>query len=216
MDIYLIGADGSKFHFPVNPEEITIRREKQYETVNILRIGEVDFSQVSKIKEISFSSFFPHPNNYDASYCRYPRLMNPQHAMNRLNSMLISNSPRRLMITTTEVNILIMVSAHDTKFKGGEPGDVYFDLICRTYKEGRVRTASPATASNGGQTAKTTRSDTKPVPKVYTVKTGDNLTSIAKRQLGSSSKWRAIYDKNKKLIGKDPNKIKPGMKLVMP
>lgn len=52
--------------------------------------------------------------------------------------------------------------------------------------------------------------------KTYTVKSGDSLSKIAKLELGSSSKWNEIYKLNAKIIGSDPNRIKPGQKLVMP
>lgn len=47
---------------------------------------------------------------------------------------------------------------------------------------------------------------------VYTVKPGDNLSVIA-RKLGLSS-WRDLYDANKKVIGSNPNLIRPGQKLT--
>ena len=49
----------------------------------------------------------------------------------------------------------------------------------------------------------------------YTVKGGDTLSSIAKNKLGSSSKWKDIYNLNKDII-KDPNLIHKGQKLKLP
>ena len=51
--------------------------------------------------------------------------------------------------------------------------------------------------------------------KTYTVKAGDSLSKIAKLELGDSSKWNQIYKLNQKMIGKDPNAMKPGQKLVL-
>ncbi len=49
----------------------------------------------------------------------------------------------------------------------------------------------------------------------YTVQKGDNLSKIALKQLGSSSKWREIYNANKDKI-KNPNLIYVGQKLTIP
>jgi len=49
----------------------------------------------------------------------------------------------------------------------------------------------------------------------HEVKKGETLSSIAKKYLGSTSKWREIYNANKDII-KDPNKIYVGQKLKIP
>ena len=53
------------------------------------------------------------------------------------------------------------------------------------------------------------------VPTTYTVVKGDNLSKIAKRELGDANKWRAIFEANKDLI-KDPDLIYPGQVLKIP
>ena len=50
----------------------------------------------------------------------------------------------------------------------------------------------------------------------YVVKAGDTLSTIAKKIYGEESAYTKIYDANKDQIGKDPDKIKVGMKLVIP
>lgn len=49
-----------------------------------------------------------------------------------------------------------------------------------------------------------------------TVKKGDSLSRIAKKLLGDASRWKEIYALNKDVIGKNPDLIKPGMKLKLP
>lgn len=59
-------------------------------------------------------------------------------------------------------------------------------------------------------TTKTTReTDNKEIPSTYTVKPGDYLILIAKKELGDGNKWADIYNLNKDQI-KDPNLIYPG------
>jgi nucleoid-associated protein YgaU len=50
----------------------------------------------------------------------------------------------------------------------------------------------------------------------YTVKKGDNLWNIAKKHLGSGSKWKDIYNANKGVIGSNPNLIYAGQKITIP
>lgn len=56
----------------------------------------------------------------------------------------------------------------------------------------------------------------KPKQKTYTVKKGDSLASISRQMYGTPDRWADIYKKNRKVIGSDPDLIKPGQKLVIP
>ena len=49
----------------------------------------------------------------------------------------------------------------------------------------------------------------------YTVKSGDCLWNIAKKQLGDGSRWKEIYELNKDKI-KNPNLIYPDQSLTLP
>lgn len=52
--------------------------------------------------------------------------------------------------------------------------------------------------------------------KVVVVKKGDTLSLIAQRTLGSPDRYKDIYEKNKDVIGPDPNTIYQGMWLRLP
>ncbi|MGO4268524.1 LysM peptidoglycan-binding domain-containing protein [Paenibacillus sp. TAF58] len=217
MDFTLEDPSGVKFQFPVNPAEVNIRRDKSFETVTIIHGGEVDIPQGVKIKEITFSSFFPavekDPKKQEkADYYKCDPLPDPQIAMNQLNTWMESREPLRLIITGTAVNVLVMLTAHNSSFKGGEPGDVYFDVTFRTWQDYKVRTLAERSGDSGGES----RTDIKPVPRTYTVQSGDSLWGIAKMKLGTGSRWREIYEANADKIGSDPDQIWPGQELVMP
>ncbi|GLC80408.1 5'-nucleotidase C-terminal domain-containing protein [Lacrimispora brassicae] len=49
----------------------------------------------------------------------------------------------------------------------------------------------------------------------YTVKSGDSLSRIAKKELGSYNRWKEIYEANRDKI-KDPNVLTVGVQLVIP
>lgn len=211
FDIKLIDSSKNELWFPVNPTEINIRRDRSLETFQIINLGEVDFPHGEKIKEISFSSFFPAV--YDPSYCRYSDIPDPQLTMNAINTWMSEREPLRLMITPGEVNVLVILSSHNSTFKANEPGDVYFDLTFRTWREYRIRTLDEIDSDTALTEA---RPDLSPVPKTYLVQFGDTLWGIAKLNLGSGSRWREIYEANAAVIGPDPDRIFPGQELVMP
>ena len=51
--------------------------------------------------------------------------------------------------------------------------------------------------------------------KIYSVKKGDSLPSIAKSKYSKESQWTKIYEANKSTV-KNPNLIRPGQKLIIP
>jgi nucleoid-associated protein YgaU len=50
---------------------------------------------------------------------------------------------------------------------------------------------------------------------LYTVKSGDTLSKIAKEQYGNAGKYMVIFEANKPML-KDPDKIYPGQVLRIP
>ena len=63
-----------------------------------------------------------------------------------------------------------------------------------------------------GQIIKIPNGNSSIKPTTYVVKKGDTLTSIAKKY---NTTWRSIYNKNKSVIGNNPNKIYPGQVLTI-
>lgn len=51
--------------------------------------------------------------------------------------------------------------------------------------------------------------------RTVTVKEGDSLSKIAKRELGDANKWHAIFEANRDTI-KNPDLIHPGQVLTLP
>lgn len=73
----------------------------------------------------------------------------------------------------------------------------------------------PDTGADVSDGADTSVSKTLVYARTYTVKDGDTLKSLAKKYYGKSSKWKKIYNANKKKIPAS-QKLKKGMKLTIP
>jgi len=226
MDFYLFDGAGGFLHFPVNPQEVTIKREKLSEVFTLLNLGENEIATGEKLKEISFSSFFP--RDYD-SFCQYADIPDPQAAMNLLTLWTMSRRPVRLIITKTIINVLVLVIAHTSTFKGGEPGDVYFEFTARTWRNVGVRTAPMVPAGLLGTenrpdmefpsgTSRGLRADFQTSPGTYTVNSSsETVFDIAVRLLGDSNRWEDIYELNRNVIGANPFSVIPiGTVLTIP
>lgn len=55
-----------------------------------------------------------------------------------------------------------------------------------------------------------------PPARTYTVKEGDSLFAIARRELGDGMKWTELRDLNRSSVGSEGERLKPGMKITLP
>lgn len=82
-------------------------------------------------------------------------------------------------------------------------------------KDGRQQTAitSEQPIKSPALTADTIQ---KPKPlRIHSVQRGDTLSGISYKYYGSSNKWQKILDANRSIL-KNPNKLTPGTKLIIP
>ncbi|EGT5565564.1 LysM peptidoglycan-binding domain-containing protein [Clostridioides difficile] len=219
IDIYLKNEkEKIDFHFPVNPfDSLSIKKEKRFETVDIVNLGEFDIKKEGeKIREISFKTFLPF--QYDASYCRYSELKNPIEVVVMLEKWVDQAEPLRLIVTGFGYNGLVTISNFSNTQTAGREEDRDIEITFRTYRELKIETLKKETKSNTKTDLKDNRPNNKTTPKIYTVKSSDTLYKIAKNLLDKGSRWPEIYNipENKKVIGKNPNVIKKGQKLVIP
>lgn len=217
MDVYLRNdKEKQTFHFPVNPiGDITVNRSKKYNTVDIIDYGEVDLSDKGKkIKELSFNTLLP--KDYD-TYCRYRNIPKPAEAIAKLEKWMEQQEPLRLIITDFGFNNLVNIGSINEEGRAGETGDKYINISFRTHRDLKIQTlGSPKTTSKIKKVAlRNNRPTTKSNSRIYVVKPGDSLWKIAKWWYGNGVKWNIIYQKNRNIIGSNPNVIRPGQKLVM-
>lgn len=151
MDVYLIDElKNYKMQFPVNPiDNLSKSKEKKFTTADTIDFGEVDISDKgSKIREISFNSFFP--LEYDSSYCSYVPNMTPQDYTSLIEWWIDSDTQVRLIITDFNINELVNISKFTPEIKAGEVGDIYFSITFRTYREIKIQTVNNASNENLG------------------------------------------------------------------
>ncbi|WP_053069812.1 MULTISPECIES: LysM peptidoglycan-binding domain-containing protein [Clostridium] len=217
LDVYIKNIhdeDCMFFHFPVNPiDSLTINRSKKFETVDLINFGEVDFSSPGKkIKEISFNTILP---GRPDSFCRYLDIHKAEDTIKKLEQWMEQKEPIRLVITRLNINELVIISELPEDIRAGESDDKYITLTFRVYREPKIE--SLPVISNGSKQVqlKNNRPQRNSASGGYIVKPGDTLYKIAKNKLGKGSKWKIIYNKNKNVIGKNPNMIYPGMRLTI-
>ena len=202
MEIWLKQGSVS-FRFAVLPPEYEVTSESGNTQVIINALGEISLLGKRKLKNISFSSFFPEEKYY---FCEYTSFPTPSESVEIIEGMK-NNGVLQLVMTGTPVNMDCTIES----FVWGENDctkDINFTIEFKEYRKVVVKNISAATAEPQ-RAAKEVKSTT------YTVVKGDNLSKIAKNLTGSSGNWKTIYEQNKGVIGGNPNLIYPGQQLVI-
>lgn len=85
--------------------------------------------------------------------------------------------------------------------------------------ESSAKKADFSNVRSGQSTTAATPPGAAPPPRAartYTVASGDTLWAIAKKELGAGTRWPELYEKNRGVIGDNPDRIKPGQVLTIP
>jgi len=195
--------NAERLQLPVNPQEFQLTQGNTNTVVNVYNIGEINLIGKGRLAEITLESFFP---AQEYTFCAYTGFPRPYECVAMIERWRQSGKPIRLIITETPINLACAIESFSYKEQDGT-GDVYFTLELKEYRFVNVKTTNTTTA------ATTKREVSKTMPKTYVVKAGDTLWEIAKRFTGNGANYKLIAAKNNI---KDPSKIYPGQKLVLP
>ncbi|MGN7356782.1 LysM peptidoglycan-binding domain-containing protein [Paenibacillus sp. SAF-054] len=199
---------------PVNPEQIAVKTSHGYEDIQVTQLGEYTVIGESLLKEYAFASFFP--RDYHPGYCEYEDFPEPWAVVDTIEQWRSARKPVRLVITGTPIESLVTIRNFQYSERAGNPGDVFFDLELKEYREVKFRQVETSGTGKSMVVTGDYRPDTKTPPAFYIVVPNDTLWKIAQRTLGSGDRWKEIYAANEKVIGKNPNRMIPGQKLVIP
>lgn len=220
MQFWLSYSNGAeRLRLPVNPESIRVLKTHGYDDVLTTQLGEITVIGSDRLRDISFSSFFP--RDYNESFCEYADIPDPQEAVATIERWIETRKPIRLTITNS-VNIPVTVRSFTYEERAGHVGDVFFDIALKEYRFTELNKLTEKSA-NGSLTAfayvagePMREGVAVPLSADYTVKSGDSLSKIAHSMYANVDRWRDIYEANKATIGANPHLIKPGQVLTMP
>jgi LysM repeat protein len=201
----------TKFRFAVLPSEYEVTSESNNTQVVINSLGEVNLLGKRKLKNISFSSFFP---KQKYNFCEYTTFPTPKQSVKLIEKMK-NKGIVRLTMTGTPVNMNCTIESFTWGENDGTK-DINFTIEFKEYRKVKVKKTKVKELVVKTVVPADTQREAKEVSSTtYTVVAGDNLSKIAKNLTGSSANWQAIYNQNKGVIGDNPNLIYPGQQLVI-
>ncbi|MCL1859034.1 MAG: LysM peptidoglycan-binding domain-containing protein [Oscillospiraceae bacterium] len=206
-------GETEKIQFPVLPEVINIKNGSGNKSVSVAGLGEIVVKQDPTAVIISFSCFFPAA---EFPGIQVKSITPPQTLVDKITKWKNSDKPVHFIITGTSVNLFCTIEDFPVSEKKGDVGTIYYSITLKEYREVaarqiKIENSKAVIPSNSAPE----RTDNRVPPKTYTVVSGDCLWNIAKKYLGSGSRYIDIYNLNTDII-KNPNLIYPGQVLKLP
>lgn len=208
MDFYLTAPDGGRIHLPVNPERVTAQTESKVQTVEVIALGDIDIPRGITPARIGWEGFFPGAARQNTVFVK--TWQDPKALVGTISGWRRSNTKVRLLVTETPLNMDCYVAGFEHTWAGGY-GDCQYRLDLTEARE--LVILAEGERMRQQPTAQRPARPALPPAKTYTVRSGDTLFAIAKRTLGSGSRWREIYTANASVIGRDPNILRVGQVL---
>ena len=207
---------------PVLPEKLAVRFPGKNETATVLELGEVNRIRAKGLGEISWESHFPARS---APYVTGWEGVSPEEYIRDIEEARDSRESGRFSLTGTGLNINLAVAVEDFSYeeRGGEPGDVYYSIKLKEWKDySAVRVSLPAPQKAVKSQPKRAGKPEAASAKTHTVVKGDCLWAIAQKYYGDGGKYPQLYQKNKAVIdggnkgtGNPKYTIYPGQKLTL-
>lgn len=204
---------------PIPPQKIPIKYPGQNETATLINGEEINITRPPGLAEISIDVVIPQMDYPCASWDG--SVEDAEEFISRLQDLKESGDTFEFIVIRDSFDTNMDVTLED--YNVSDDVKEGLDLVVSlTMKEARhygtkimnfaivPEQPIPAAASPEPE-----RPAAQPQVKTYTVKSGDCLWNIAKKQLGDGSRWKEIHDLNLDKIS-NPNLIHAGLVLVMP
>ena len=183
---------------PITPKQLQIKIKNQNKTIELINFGQVNILKMPGLSEISFDFSVPIVGKYP--FAR--ELQSPEYYFSLLEKLKTQLKPfkftvlRQIRADRSEFATNMNVTLEDYEIvEDADNGfDVTFKVNLKQYREYATQNLEIKQTSDGKLTAtkQTTRQTTKEPAKTYTVKSGDTLWNIAKKQLNDGSKYKDL------------------------
>lgn len=215
--MYQFYIDGTLL--PVTPDQIQTKIKNQNKTVNLINDGEVSILKYPGLTEFEFDIMLPQQEYPFAVY--EDGFHDATQYLNILESLKVEKRPFWFKVIRLQpgndrlfdTEMLVSLEEYTIKENASDGMDLIVPVKLKQYRQYGTRRLLPDDPGQDNQSVSKDkkRISKKPV-KSYTVKKGDNLWKICKKELGKGSLCWEVARKNKI---KNPNLIYPGQIITL-
>ena len=186
---------------PIVPSEFERVINANYETNNVIGLGDVATFSGNGLAQISFSSFFP---SREYSFNAYSNVPKPYDIAHIFKEWKNKGTVVRVILTGTDINQEMYITNYSYGEKDGT-GDVYYSMDLLEYRPITIPIITENNSSNTQNTSRPTDNNNSSnknntnnsTQKTHKVKKGDCLWDIAQKYYGKGSLYPKIKEANK-------------------
>ena len=207
---------------PVMPSEFERVINANYETNNVIGLGDVATFSGNGLAQISLSSFFP---NHEYSFNAYSNVPKPYDIAHIFKEWKNKGTVVRVIFTGTDINQEMYITNYSYGEKDGT-GDVYYSMDLLEYRPIPIQVVNATNSNNTQNTTRPTDNNSNnnssnantSTQKTHKVVKGDSLWAIAQKYYGKGSLYHKIKDANKSKYPSlaKSNVIYTNMELIIP
>lgn len=134
LGFYLTNDSNQTIELPVNPAEITVKRESDDKTESVIKLGEVNLLGEDKLQDISIDSSFPVDPKAEHYVSALELLDSAQTYIDWIESARELKKPIRLVISTTKVSLKCTIASFEYGMKNGYDGEYIYTLALKEFR----------------------------------------------------------------------------------
>lgn len=210
---------------PITPSKVKVKINNQNKTLVLISGEEINILKEAKLTDVSFDLLLPQVSypftNGGAQSADYYLSLFERLKKSKEPFQWILNRSRPDGTGMFFSNLTVGMEDYQITDDAKEGFDLTVSVKLRQYRAFGTKTVQISQPASPFEPATATVQEaprpTESAPKntSYTVKSGDCLWNIAKKQLGDGSRWKEIYELNKDKIT-NPNLIQPNQSLALP
>lgn len=224
--------DGYDFYLgkcllPVPPAKLKIKINNKNETVTLINEGEINILKKAGLTDIEFECSIPQIQYPFAVY--KSGFKGADYFLEYFESLKTGKRPFQFIVCRQrpdgkkffDTNIKTSMEDYSITEDAKDGFDLTVKVNLKQYRDYGTKTINISFGVGKPKAAVEPQRETATSPasataQSYTVAKGDCLWNIAKKFYGNGSKYSAIYNANKSVVGGNPNLIYPGQVLTIP